>query len=55
MDYNKTVWVNDDLITAAKLNNIENGLENVSISGTVKQVAGFDLDGNLAPVTLGVG
>lgn len=55
MAYNKTVWVTDDLITADKLNNIEDGLENVSVSGTIKQVVGFDADGNLSPVTLGVG
>lgn len=28
MTYNKTTWVNGDIITAEKLNNIENGIEN---------------------------
>ena len=29
MAYSKHTWVNDELITADKLNNLENGLENV--------------------------
>lgn len=53
MAYTKTVWQTNDLITASKLNNIENGLENVSISGNQRQVSGFDENGNLLPITLG--
>lgn len=53
MAYIKTDWEDGDLITASKLNNIENGLENVSISGTQRQVSGFDQNGNLLPITLG--
>lgn len=53
MAYIKTDWEDGDLITASKLNNIENGLESVSISGTQRQVSGFDQNGNLLPVTLG--
>lgn len=30
MSYNKTTWINGDIITAQKLNNIEDGIENVN-------------------------
>ena len=30
MSYNKTTWSNGDIITAEKMNNIENGIKNIS-------------------------
>lgn len=53
MSYNKTTWINGDVITAVKLNNIENGLESISQSGTDRQVLGY-VNGVPEPVTLGV-
>lgn len=54
MAYEPKTWVTDEVIEAVDLNNIEQGIVALSITGTVKQVAGFDSNGNLAPVTLGI-
>lgn len=54
MAYTKHTWVTNEVITASKLNNIEDGIADLSISGNIKQVAGFNDDGDLVPVTLGV-
>lgn len=37
-NYAPTTWANGDLITSTKLNNIENGLNNLTIAGTANQV-----------------
>lgn len=54
MAYTKHTWVTDEVITASKLNNIEDGIADLSISGSIKQVAGFNANGDLVPVNLGV-
>lgn len=54
MAYNRHTWVTGEIITADKLNNIEEGISSEVISGTIKQVAGFDEEGNLKPIVLGV-
>lgn len=41
MAYNKTTWANGDVITADKLNNIEDGISNLK-----KLIVTFDYDEN---------
>lgn len=52
MAYTKYTWVTDEVITASKLNHIEEGLEKASVTGTDRQVLGY-VDGEQEAVTLG--
>lgn len=52
MSYTKYTWVTDEVITASKLNHIEEGLEKASVTGTDRQVLGY-VDGEQEAVTLG--
>lgn len=51
--FEKHTWEDNELITAPKLNRIENELEKLSVSGTLRNVVGFDVNGNQASITLG--
>ena len=51
MSYTKHTWTDGELVTAAKLNNIENGIEEASSgggSGGGVLVVGVTIDGNTA-------
>ena len=53
MSYNKTTWVNGDVITAEKMNNIEDGIEGASDGGGADPlVINGEYDSQTSKITL---
>ena len=53
MSYNKTTWANGDTITAEKLNNIENGIENAGGGALICTLVGEGGTGRVVDKTYG--